>query len=197
MEHHTSHFTAPVYAFFVLMLCGGFLIACTLPQLVKARGSYLITNDGGMMLFRKPLPLRRTCLAITGFTFLIFLNIVVIASEGRNPLAGYFICIVPLVLPVIFLYASGPNDIRLDGGRRTFERTVGFPWKPVTKFGTFDDIKGISISFQDGVELVLEKPVAFSKSVKLSSSGTNEAAKALVEELKQMYGFAVVPYPKK
>ena len=197
MEHHAPHFSTSVYAFFVLMLCGGFLIACTLPQLVKARGSYLIRNDGGIMLFRKPLPLRRTLLAIAGFSFLIFLDIVFIASEGRNPLAGYFLCVVPLILPVIFLYASGPNDIRLDGSRRTYEWTVGFPWKPVTKFGTFDGIKGMSISFEDGVELVLEKPGALSKSVTLSSSGTNEAAKALVEKLKREYGFAVMPYPKK
>ena len=197
MEHHLSHLIASVYAFFVLMLCGGFLIACTLPQLVKARGSYLMQNDEGMMLFRKPLPLRRTLLTIAGFTFFIFLDTVFIASEGRNPLAGYFICIVPLILPVIFLYASGPNDIRLDRSRRTYEWTIGFPWKPVTKFGTFDDIKGIRVSLEDGVELVLEKPAALSKSVKLSSSGTNEAAKALVEELKRMYGFAVLPYSTK
>ena len=197
MEHHTPHFTTSVYTFFVLMFCGGLLIACTLPQLTKARGSYLIRNDRGIMLFRKPLPLRRTLLAIAGFTFLIFLNTVFVASEGRNPLLGYFICVVPLILPVIFLYASGPNDIRLDGSQRTFEWTVGFPWNPVTQFGTFDDIKGISVSLQDGIELVMEKPGALSRSVNLCNSGTKAAAEALVEDLRREYGFAVVPYPKK
>ncbi len=197
MEHHTPHFTHPFYAIIVLMLYGVGMMIYRIPQQNKVRGSYLVRKDRNMMLFRKPLPLRRFTLAAAGFGILLFISTLVLASEARNPPPAYVMSVATLSLPVLFLYLSGPSDIRLDGSQRTYERTQGFPWKPVTQFGTFSGIKGVSVSPQNSVQLVLEKPGAVSRGVMLCSTGTKATAEALVEELRQIYGFARVPYSTK
>ena len=98
----------------------------------------------------------------------------------------------------MILYLCGPDDIRLDETKRTYERTVGWPWKPKMFFGSFNDVKGVCISPRNTVLLLMKKPdfVKSSGAIVLSSYGTNEAARALVEELSRVYGFAIVPYPK-
>lgn len=197
MEHHAHHFVFSFYAHVTLILYGVGMMIYGIPQQTKARGSYLVRKDGNMMLFRKPLPLRRVTLAAVGFFCLLLINTLAIAIEARNPVPVYFMSLAALGLPMLFLYLSGPDDIRLDGSQRTYERTQGFSWKPVTKFGTFDGIKGISITPQNGVQLVLEKPGPIFGGIMLSSTGPKAAAQALVEDLKREYGFAVVPYPKK
>ena len=197
MEQHAHHFNGAFVAHIVLMLYGVCMMIYAIPQQAKAQGSYLVRKEGSMMLFRKPLPLRRAILAAMGFGILLFFNTLMIALEARNPPPAYVMSVVALSLPVLFFYLSGPNDIRLDGNQRTFEQTVGFPWKPVTRFGTFSGIKGICVSPQNSVQLVMEKPSALSRSIILSSTGTKAAAEGLVEELKREYEFPIVPYPKK
>ena len=96
------------------------------------------------------------------------------------------------------LYLSGPDDIRLDGKQRTYERTVGWPWKPAKRFGSFNGIKGVCISPLNTVWLLLEKPdfVKSTNGIALSYLGASQPARALADELHRAYGFPVVPYPK-
>ena len=101
-------------------------------------------------------------------------------------------------MSLILLYLSGPDDIRLDGNQRTYKRTVGWPWKPAMRFGSFSDVKGICISPRNTVLLLLEKPdfVKSTNGIVLSYSGARQPARALVEEINRAYGFPIVPYPK-
>ena len=92
---------------------------------------------------------------------------------------------------------AGPDDIQLDGSRRTYEQKVGWPWKPTVSCGTFDDIKGIRISPQNTVYIHLKETEAVRIGIAIGRYGTKAAAEVLVEELKREYGFSVVPYPKK
>ncbi|MGI4788113.1 MAG: hypothetical protein ACRYFS_04605 [Janthinobacterium lividum] len=197
MEHHSHpHNSLFLIMYAVMMAYGVGMMIYSIPQQAKARGSYLAWKDRNVMLFQKPLPLRRSILAASGFCVLMLLSLLAMAHGARNPFPMYLQSIVAVSLPVFFLYLSGPNDIRLDGGQRTYERTRGWPWKPVTQFGTFESVKGIAVSPQNSVLLLLEKSGTLSKGVILSSTGTKTAAEALVEELRQAYGFPIVPYPK-
>ncbi len=198
MEYHAHHFGASFYARLgFLSLCGTVLMIYSITQLTKTRGSFLVWQDRNMMLFRKPLPLRRLALAGSGFLFLLFINnMAVSAAEGRNPLPAYVMCIVSLWLPLLALYEAGPDDLRLDGGQRTYERRFGWPWKPKTSYGTFDDIKGVRISPQNTVYIHLKETEAVRAGIAVGRHGITAAAEKLVEELKREYGFAVMPYPR-
>lgn len=197
MEPPLHHSAIPFYAHIAVVPYGVGMMIYAVPQQTKARGNYLVQKDGNTMLFRKPLPMRRATLAAASFLFLLVLSLLISAPYMRNPVPAYLPVVIGLSLPVFFLYLSGPDDIRLDGSRRTYERTIGWSWKPVTRFGTFDGIQGVAVSPRNSVLLMLKKPGPISRGVVLSSSGTNEAAKALVEEVKQRYGFPIVPYSTK
>lgn len=197
MEHQAHHINIPFFAHIGVVLFGVVMMIYGVRQQSQARGSYLVRKDGKMMLFRKPLPMRRTTLAAAGFLTLLVLSLLVSAPYMRNPAPVYIQSMIGLSLPLFFLYLSGPDDIRLDGNQRAYERTIGWPWKPMTRFGSFEDIKGVCISPQNSVLLLLEKPGPISRGVVLSTSGTKTAAEALVEDLKREFGFPVAPYPKK
>ncbi len=195
MEHHAHHFGASFYAGILLLtLCDTLLMIYIITQLTKARGSFLVRGDGNLMLFRKPLPLRRAAVAGFGLLSLIFIsNMVLVAGVVKDLLPAYVMCILALWLPVLSLHESGPDDIRLDGSQRVYERRFGWPWKPSTRSGSFDDIEGVRISRQNTVYIHLKQVKA---GIAVSSSGTKAAAEALVNELKREYGFPVLTYPK-
>ncbi len=163
------------------------------------------------MLFRKPPAARRmeTLLSVavavqlvvgpligallTGKPFWIALSIF---GAGW---AFFFIC-----------YLTGPDNIYLDGERHIYEWTTGCPWKPVTRSGSFADIKGVCISPRNKVIILMVNRKRMSKGVTisdpyLSSAGSSAlfvdssyvaAAHTLAEELNRVYGFPIVPYPK-
>lgn len=165
----------------------------------KVHGSYLTQRDENAMLFRRPLSQRRISLAVCGlFLALLFVTLSLAAANGltwKQP-AFYYLSGDGLGLALLFVYLSGPRDIRLDASQRRYEMTTGWPWNPVTHFGSFDDIQGVSVSPSNTVSLQLKKPGAIFKGVVVSSSGTQMAAQALAEDLSREFNFPIVPYPK-
>ncbi len=99
-------------------------------------------------------------------------------------------------LALFFVYLSGPRDIRLDANQHRYELTTGWPWKPITRFGSFGDIQDVSISPSNTVSLQMKKPGPIFKGVVVSSSGTQAAAQTLAENVSREFGFPIVPYPK-
>ena len=164
------------------------------------------------MLFRKPPSARR---------LETLLSVAVAVQLVVGPLIGAFLTgkpfyaalsVVGLGWVIFFLYyLTGPDDTRLDGEKQTYERIVGCPWKPVTRTGSFADIKGVCVSPRNKVIILMAKRDRLSKGVivsdpAMSSAGSSAmfvdssyvvAARALAEELNQCYGFPIVPYPKK
>lgn len=149
------------------------------------------------MQFRKPLALQRQQVALFWLLVVVAFGTVAAAQSLRNALVIDLNGVFLLGLSVITLYVSGPDDIRLDGTQRTYERTVGWLWKPRTLFGSFGDVKGVCISPRNRVLLLLKKPdfVKSTGAIVLSGYGADESAYALAQELNQMYGFPIVPYP--
>ena len=150
------------------------------------------------MLFRKPLALRRQQLTLFWFAVFVTFGSVVASQVLQRASHLYVGGTVGLCISVIFLYLSVPDDIRLDGKQRLYERTVGWPWKPKRRFGSFNGIKGVCISPRNTVWLLLDKPdfVKSTNGIALSYSGASQSARALAEELNRVYGFPIVPYPK-
>ncbi len=145
------------------------------------------------MLFRRPLALRLSFAVITGFLALVeFVN--ALMSRSNLPIL-FFTLITGFCLLAFFSYSTGPNDIRLDGDQRTYERTVGWPWKPATQLGSFEDIKGVCVYPDGQAMLLINKPNFLYKGVVLSKSST-AASQALAEKVSREFGFPVVPYPK-
>ena len=185
MEPHVHHSVVPFYAHLVPMIYGVGMLIYAIPQQSKVKGSYLVRQEGNVMQFRKPLPMRRITLAAVGFLALLVLSLLISAPYARNPGQAFLPVVVGLGLPVLFLYLAGPDDIRLDGRQRTYERTVGWPWKPKTFAGPFNGVKGVCVSPRNSVLLLMEKSGPLTKGVVLSSSGPKAAAEALAEELKR------------
>ncbi len=178
----------------------------------KSYQSYLALQDGKTMLFRKPPVVRRM---ETLLTVGVFVQLVV------GPLVGAVLTGKPLWAVVVlvglswvfwFLYrVVGPNDIRLDGERLTYEQTIGWPWKPTTRAGPFSDIMGVCLSPNNNVVLLIAKPGRATMRViisnpSLASVGSSAfvvdksyvaESRALAEELNRVYGFPAVPCPKR
>lgn len=110
--------------------------------------------------------------------------------------AFYYAGLLGVGLTLFLLRLSGPDDIRLNGDQRTYERTVGWPWKPVTHTGTFDDIKGVCVTPRYNVLLLLKKPGWPRQGVVLGSSLRSSAANELAEEVSRTLGIPIVPYPR-
>jgi hypothetical protein len=178
----------------------------------KSYESYLVRQDGKTMVFREPPAARRMS---------ILLSVAVTVQLIVGPLIGAFLTGKPFyaVLSVVgaawvlwFLYRiAGPNDIRLDGEQRTYDRTTGWPWKPVRAIGSFADIRGVCISPGRRVMLLMVKRKSLRRGVVVSNpaiSATGSSAlfvdnisvtaatHKLMEELNQKYGFPIVPYQK-
>jgi len=168
-------------------------------QVSKVRDSYRLRQEGSVMQFRKPLALQRGQLSAFWFAVLVTFGTTAAGQALRSPLIFDINGLIGLSISFILLYLSGPDDIRLDGEQRTYERTVGWPWKPKTLFGSFGDVKGVCISPRNRVLLLLKKPdfVKSTGEIVLSSYGSDQAAYALAEELNREYGFPIVPCPKK
>ena len=177
----------------------------------KGYESSLAWKNGKTMVFRKPPAARRmeTLLSVAVTVQIVALPLVGAVLTGKPVLAAASLGGLGGVL--WFLYrVVGPNDIRLDGERCIYERTTGWPWKPVTQTGPFSDIKGVCISPRHDVVLSITKPGGASRRVIVSSpflssvgsSGLvidrSHLAKShtLAEELNRTYGFPILPYPK-
>ncbi|MGI4788112.1 MAG: hypothetical protein ACRYFS_04600 [Janthinobacterium lividum] len=173
--------------------------------------SYLAWRDGKIMLFRKPPTVRRmeTLLSVG-----ISIQLVVCPLVGAVLTGNPFWAIVVLVgmgWVFWFLYrVVGPNDFRLDGERLTYDRMTGWPWKPMTRSGPFSDIKGVCLSPNNNVILLVAKPgKALERVIIISPSLASAGSSSLVidrsyiaeshafaEEIHQVYGFPIVPYPR-
>ena len=165
-----------------------------------------------MMVFRKPPAARRleTLLSVAVTVQIVVGPLVGAVLTGKPCWAAVSLGGLGWVL--WFLYrVVGPNDIRLDGEQLTYERTTGWPWKPTTRAGPFSDIKGVCISPHNNVILLItkqgkayERVIVSSPSMSSASSNAlvidrsyTAASHALVEELNRVYGFPVVPCPKR
>lgn len=199
MEHHAHHGN-PSF----LISCGIVVLSAigmrlyVRRQVSKVRDSYRMRQEGNVMQFRKPLALQRAQLVAFWFAVLVTIGGTTAAQSLRDPVLPYIEGVVGTSISLIFLYLSGPDDVQLDGKQRTYKRTVGWPWKPTTCFGSFSGVKGICISPRNTVLLLLEKPdfVKSTNAIVLSYSGASQPAHALAEELNRAYGFSIVPYPK-
>ena len=170
---------------------------------------WLVKEQDRSLSFRKPIALRRMSLMAIGAFALMSLptlhQMVYPTVTARRHAAnlqtqaavrGYMIVDL-LGLCLIFVYLSGPNDTRIDGERRTFERTAGWPWRPKTREGSLDDLKGVCISPRNNVLLLPRKPGQLTKGYQLSSAETKKAAQALAEKVSQVTGLPVMDYPRK
>jgi hypothetical protein len=199
MEHHAHHGISLFYiSCGIVILCAVGFNRYITRQMSKAQGIYPMRQAGNVMQFRKPLALRRAELALFWLMVLTAFGTVATAQNWRNAFIidgnGIFL----LSLSAIVLYLSGPDDVRLDGKQRAYERTVGWLWKPATRIGSFNGIRGICISPQNSVLLLMEKPdfVKSTNGIVLSCFRESQPARALAEEMNRMYGFPIVPYPK-
>ena len=193
------------YGNFLFLACGvvivvgivGLNIYATVAT--KAR-SYLVRQEGNTRLFRKPPALWRGQWAMFWFAALLTFSLTAtsFALQKQDPSLFYIEGIGGTGLSSIILYWCGPDDIRLDAIQRTYMRTVGWPWKPKTLFGSFSDVKGVCINPQNTVLLLMKRPdfMKSSGAIVLSSYGTSQFARALTEELNRVYGFPIVPYSK-
>lgn len=155
-------------------------------QIEPGMGSYLVSKKGTVMLFCKPTDSRRA-----GFLFSILLSsplvvnsLVVPSLSGKWPGALFSLVGVGAMMFALYHFA-GPDDIQLDGSQRTYKRKFGWPWKPTTSCGMFDDIKGIRISPQNTVYIHLKETEAVRRGIAIGRYGTKAAAAALTEELKR------------
>jgi len=199
VEHHAHHGSHLFFILCSVVICSAIGTRAYLTrQMSTARGSYPTRQEGNVMLFRKPLALRRQQRTLFWFAIFVTSGTVVGAQALNDAPLSYIEGIVGLSISFIFLYLSGPDDIRLNGKQRTYERTVGWPWKPTTRFGSFNGVKGVCISPRNTVWLLLEKPdfVKSASGIALSYSGAGQSARALADELNLAYGFSIVPYPK-
>ena len=149
------------------------------------------------MEFQKPLALQRAQRMAFWFAVLVTIGGTTAAQFLQDP-GLYVEGVVGTSISLILLYLSGPDDIQFDGKQSTYKRTVGWPWKPTTCFGSFSGVKGICISPRNTVLLLLEKPdfVKSTNAIVLRYSGASQPAHALAEELNRAYGFSIVPYSK-
>lgn len=189
-----------------LISCGGVVLSAIGLRIYVARqvsrvpGSYSVRQEGNTRLFRKPPALQREQWTAFWFVALITFSLTAasLALREQDPSLFYIEGVVGLGISSVLLYLCGSDDIRLDGTQRTYERMVGWPWKPKTLFGSFSDVKGVCISPRNTVVLLLKKPdfVKSTGAIVLSSHGSDQAARALAEKLNCVYGFPIVPYPK-
>ena len=171
--------------------------------------SWLVKEQGRSLSFRKPVALRRMgLLAIGAFALMSFPTLhqmvyptVTARRHAANPqtqtvVRGY-VLVDLLGLCLVFVYLSGPQETRLDGDQRTFENTAGWPWRPRSRTGSLDDLKGVCVSPRNNVLLLPRKPGKLTKGYQLSSTGTKQAAQALAEKVSQATGLPIVDYPRK
>lgn len=163
----------------------------------QGQGSYLVWKDGKTMLFRKPPAARRleALLSVAVTVQLVVGPLVGAVLTGKTFWAALSALGAGWVLFFLY-YVCGPDDIRLNGDQRTYERTVGWPWKPVTHTGTFGDIKGVCVTPRYNVLLLLKKPGWPRQGVVLGSSLRSSAANELAEEVSRTLGIPIVPCPR-
>lgn len=198
MENHAHHGNPSflIWCGLLVLSAIGMRLYAT-RQMSKVWDSYRMRQEGDVTQFRTPLSLQRE--QRMAFWFAVLVTTGVTAAEySLRDTRIYVEGVVSTSISLTLLYVSGPDDICLDGKQRTYTRTVGWPWKPTTRFGSFNSVKGVCISPRNTVLLLLEKPdfVKSTNGIVLSHSGTSQPAHALAEELNRAYGFSIVPYPK-
>jgi len=176
----------------------------------KSRMSWLERAGGRVLMFRKPRALRRVSLMVPGVFVLMLLPSLFAPhvshrnTQGRNDqgvfartLSKGFMTLSVLGLSAFFIFLAGPADFRLDGQRRVYEKTEGWPWRPKTRGGPLDDFQGVCITPQNSVMLVPRKPDRLRSGYLLSGAVSREAARALAGEITQTVGIPLIEYSLK
>lgn len=171
--------------------------------------SWVVKDQGRALSFRKPIALRRMGLLAVGALLLMSFPTlhemaypnVTARRHTANPQAqavahGYMLMSV-FGLCLFFIYLSGPDETRLDGERRTFEHTGGWPWSPKTRGSSLEDIKGVCITPRNAVLLLPRKPSRIRGGYLLSGTGQRQAAQALAERVSQAMKIPIMDYPSK
>lgn len=169
----------------------------------RSMGRWLERAEGRVLTFRKPRALRRSSLMAPGvFVLMLFPMLYGLPAGHRNHrdtlantlIKGYMTASV-LGLSALFVYLGGPADYRLDGQRRVYEKTEGWPWRPKTRSGSLDDFRGVCITPQNNVMLVPRKPSRFVSGYVLGSAGSKGSARSLAAQVGQTTGIPLIDYP--
>lgn len=159
--------------------------------------THLTWKEGKVMVFRKPAQERRLGMLLCVAHVFMYIVLPLSGAVLTGKPAWYWFGVLGAGLVLFSFYnIAGPDDIRLDGSECVYERTFGWPWKPTKRRGTFENIKGISISPANAVWLLLYKRDTILGGTMLYSSGTRIGAEALAEDVSREFGFPIVPYPK-
>ena len=178
-----------------------------------ARAGWRIEAKEGLLAFRKPRALRRSSLMIPGVFFLMLFPIL-LATPVHHRYGQYEITPTPqqqltqtlikgymaasaLGLSLLFVYLGGPFEMRLDGRQRVYEKTAGWPWRPETQRGPFDDYKGVCITRRNSIMLVPRNPRRLTVGDILSDAASKQAARTLAEEISRVTGIPLIACPQK
>ncbi len=178
----------------------------------QALAGWQVGDKEETLVFRKPRALRRSTLMIPGVFFLMLIPNL-LAAPPHHQYGQYEITPTPqqqlthtlikgymaasvLGLSLLFVYMSGPSEMRLDGRRRVYEKTEGWPWRPKTSRGSLDDYKGICITPRNSIQLVLRYPSRRIISGNILSNATSkQAAQTLAEEVSRITGIPLIDCP--
>lgn len=189
-HHHSSPFV--FWAFLLYMVL---LLAFLVKNGRRSHGSWLQQHDGDIMLFRRPRALRQTGYLFVGFFVIHCFYFLQTAVSLHRTVFG-FVGLPAIILIPACLYMAGPHDVRLDGERRTYERTTGWPWRPQTRIGPLDDFSGICVTRHNSVMLVPRRPERIYTGFPLSGPLPRQAAATLAEDVSRATGLPIVAAPR-
>ena len=122
----------------------------------------LVRNDDKEIAFRRPHAVRSAILliliSIDCLCYFMFAEQIRITPVGTNE----YVLVVPMLAVVLLNYKmakyGGPDDLVLDLSRHTYTKTLGYPFFPRKRTGSFGDFYGLCVRT---VKNRKRKPVAY------------------------------------
>lgn len=150
--------------------------------------SWLKWKDRSRMQFCQPLQQR---LAIFLVVTAVAAVLPIFAFDSPYPMFVYSVSIGVVLLGS---YWCGPNDTLIDGERRIYERTEGWPWRQRRRLGSFDEIAGVSITTSHTVLLRLKRQDFLQSSFWVDWPQTEAEAIAMAKKISETTGLPIIKH---
>ncbi len=198
MPHHTVNLLG------LIALFGSLITFLVLAFVGMRAGSFLYQSSFGKMVFRRRLS-QRVFMGVLGLFMgvggpLLYWHSLVNSTGSLSAVVRFtawaIFALLDVAVGAFCIYIGGPEELHLDLERHTYRLVRGWPFFPVTRSGTWEDMAGVSVrSLGEGQINVGIKWRCGRKSViPLGTFGKRQAANRFAQEMASTLGLPQVDW---
>ncbi len=187
MEHHLFHHHALIY--YLYLPYGVAFVPYMFWTFARLPSSWLLRSNDSSLQFREPKASR-----LLSFFLVANVPLELFLFVPSSPYS-WFIYTVMAIIFLLGVYLSGPRETFIDGQRRVYVRTEGWPWKPRTRTGSLDEFDGIRVTPYNKVMLFKKGSDSSETGFWVDAPNTRHKAQEIARQLSAVTNLPIVITP--